>query len=240
MKTLALALLGLVALVGPASGQEEPPSRVTARFVSEPPGAEVVVDARERCTAPCKMSLLAGTHVVGMSHPGYEAKEEMVRFDKETTVRWSLTRQMGTLDIESTPEGLEVTVTGKEIRTRKEKTPALGLVLPPGEYEVVLADRRFARQVRKVQVNADEISRVDLEPVATLGTLAVQVLDEGGDPDKADVHLDGKRLRGPGPWELKPGRYRLEVRHRGKKILDQPIEVEAGSEIALDVQTSPE
>lgn len=66
---------------------------ITVKFRSAPDGALVVVDGKDRCTAPCQMDLLAGTHVVGMSHDGYLAREEIVAIGAGST-----------LDVQTAPE----------------------------------------------------------------------------------------------------------------------------------------
>ncbi len=80
---------------------------------------------------------------------------------------------------------------------------------------------------------------MSLGTVPSRGNLSIVVHDGAGDPAKAAITLDGKRYRGTGPWTLKPGTYRAKVKHQGKLIMDQPIDVEAGSEIALALQTPP-
>lgn len=235
-----LLLVLMAGLCWPSSGVcEEKPTEV--RFRSTPDGATVVVDGKDRCVAPCKMSLHVGTHVVGMSRDGYLAREEMLDISGRTqTIKWRLEAHLGTLSVLSDPEGLEVEVRGaKGGKRHRLKTPVAGLELAEGTYDVTLTDDRYAGQERRAEVIPGEASQVVLEPVPTKGSLSIQVLDEGGDPDKANITLNGKRYRGSGPWSLKPGTYQVKVKYRGQVILDQPINVDAGSDIALDVESEP-
>ncbi len=234
---LALPLLALICLGAiPVQAEDKP---VTVRFRSTPKGALVVVDGKENCTAPCKLKLHPGTHVVGMSHDGCLAREEMVEIDSGSdTVVWKLEPHLGHLSVTTDPAGLEVTVRAQKGKSRKLTTPIEGLELKPGTYQVLLSEARFAKQQREAEVRPGEETRVTLETVPTKGSLSITILDEAGDPDRAAITLNGKRYRGNGPWSLKPDSYRVRVKHRGKLIMDQSVDVEAGSDIVLDVQTA--
>lgn len=236
---LALPMFVLTCFPVLSAWAEEDP--VAVHFRSVPDGAQVVVDGKDRCTAPCQLELLLGTHVVGMSHDGHLAREEMVEVNAKTSpLRWKLEPHLGRLTVASDPDGLRILVRKKGGKSRSMKTPLDGLELLPGTYQVSLSDSNYARQQQTAEIRPGEETQVVLETVPTKGNLSIVVLDEAGDPDKAAITLDGKRYRGTGPWTLKPGTYRVKVKHQGKLIMDQPIDVEAGSEIALDVQTAPE
>jgi hypothetical protein len=236
---LALPICTLMTLAtSPAKAEDKP---VEVRFRSVPNGALVVVNGKDNCTAPCKMELLPGTHVVGMSHDNCLAREEMVEVSRKTgSLKWELKPHLGTLSVATDPDGQKITVGQKGGKSRTLKTPVNGLELEPGVYQVSLASSSFAHQERDAEIRPGEETRVVLETVPTKGALSITVLDEAGDPDKATITLNGKRYRGAGPWSLKPGTYRVKVKHRRKLVMDQSIEVEAGSDIALDVQTAPE
>ena len=236
---LALPLLVFFSLTIPWAAAADGP--VTVKFRSLPEGALVVVDGQDQCAAPCEMKLLAGTHVVGMSHDGYLAREEMVEVKQgSNSLKWELAPHLGTISISSDPAGVEVQLRAGKGKLQTLKTPVDGLETRPGTYEITLSDARFARQQQSATVRPGEETRVDLETVPTKGTLSITVLDEAGDPDKAAITLNGKSYRGAGPWTLKPGSYRVEVKHRGQLVMDQSVTVEAGSDIALDVQTAPQ
>ncbi len=233
-----LAILLAILAIAPARAEEGP---VSVKFTSRPDGATVVVDGKDRCVAPCKMTMHAGTHVVGMSRDGYLAREEMVEVSARTrTVTWELEEHLGQLTVLSDPGGVTVQIRPKKGKTRTVKTPVEGLALPGGTYLVVLTDERFASQERTATVTPGEGAQIFLEPVPTMGSLSVTVVDEGGDRDKANITLNGKRYRGIGPWTLKPGIYQVKVTYRGKVILEQPVQVEAGSDVSLDVESEPQ
>ncbi len=233
---LIFALATLTAL--PALAEDKP---VEVRFRSVPDGALVVIDGKDNCTAPCKAMLLPGTHVIGMSRDNCLAREEMVEIDGKTgSLKWNLEPHLGSLSVATDPDGLDVTVGRKGGKKRTLRTPVQSLELKPGTYQVSLSDSRFAPQRREAEIRPGEETQIELETVPTRGSLSITVLDEAGDPDKATITLNGKRYRGTGPWSLKPGTYRIKVKHRRKLVMEQSIEVEAGSDIALDVQTAPE
>ncbi len=112
--------------------------------------------------------------------------------------------------------------------------------LAPGPYVVKITDERFEAIEREVTVPPGDAAEVELEPRATLGTLSIRVVDEAGDPDTADLFVDGRKQKGTGPWPLKPGKHRLLAKKNGKTLLDQEVEVEAGDELDIDVATGAE
>jgi len=240
--TCAAVLLALLSFSAITLAQEpEPDDSVTVSFVSQPASAQVSVDGKKNCVAPCKAVLFRGSHVIGMSLFGYFAHEELMDIQKDRKVSWKLEMEKGRLSVSSQPDGVSVVIRPKKGKGEREaKTPVNGMELAPGPYFVKITDDRFEPIEREVTVPPGDSAEVELEPRATMGTLSIRVVDEAGDPDTADLVVDGRKQKGSGPWPLKPGKHRVTAKKDGKVLLDQEVDVEAGDELDIDVTTGAE
>jgi len=240
--TVLILVVAVAGIVGGASAQDPGSSdSVTVDFRSEPEGAQVSVDGKPSCKAPCKALLFRGKHVIGMELAGFFAREELLDLQASRTIRWQLEVQKGRLSIASSPDGLSIVIRRKKGTGEwKARTPVDGMELAPGGYVVKLVDERFEAIEREVEVPPGDAAEVELEPRATMGTLFIRVVDEAGDPGSADLFVDGRKQQGAGPWPLKPGKHRVQARKDGKVLLDQEVEVEAGDELDVEVSTGAE
>jgi len=236
---LVLAALACCCLASPARG--DPPDEVAITFKSTPPGAAVSVDGQEACSARCTRKLFRGSHVVGMSKDGYEAREEILELKRDQTLHWKLVAYDGTLALASEPPGLKVTITRKGSKKGKRaRTPVSNLALRPGAYVVKLNEKKYEASPLEVHVAAGEGTVAEIEPMFIMATLSVTVVDEEEDTDGIKVTANGKRLKGKGPWTLKPGSWRVVVKQGRRKLLDQRIKLDKGSGVDLEVSVHTE
>ena len=106
----------------------------TVQFITEPPGATIIVDheSGRTCRTPCMLPLSAGRHTASVQLDGYRGFPQILNVPQESDVFVKLTKVIGTLSITSTPEGATIVLNGQ---VQPEKTPAM-LRVPPGTYHV--------------------------------------------------------------------------------------------------------
>ena len=232
---VALALAVCVCVCSASSLHADTPDDVAVIFRSSPAGAMVSVDGQERCRTECALKLYRGSHVIGLAMDGYEAQEEIVVFDKKKTIDWKLVGYDGTLDVTSIPEGLRVTVSkkGASKKGKRRKTPVSNLALRPGTYLVELAEKDYEADPMEVEVTAGQGTVAELEPVFTMARLSVAIADDEG--GGVQVTANGKRLKGKGPWTLKPGRKRIVVKQGRRVLFDQQVVLEKSASVDLEV-----
>jgi serine/threonine-protein kinase len=106
----------------------------TVQFITDPPGATVIVDnvSARTCRTPCMLPLQAGRHTASVQLDGYRGYPRILNVPQESDVFVKLTRMMGTLSVTSTPEGATIVLNGQ---VQPQKTPAM-LHVSPGTYHV--------------------------------------------------------------------------------------------------------
>lgn len=130
------------------------PRAVPTKLVTNPPGAQLVVDGREdlACTSPCSLELPPGRHTVAATLDGYRRTLRILETPRDNDVFLNLDRNSGAVVVRSEPRGATIYVNGQQ---RAERTPAM-LNLPTGRYtlEVVGADGQRERQEINVRDGA--------------------------------------------------------------------------------------
>ncbi|MCC6265413.1 MAG: PEGA domain-containing protein, partial [Bryobacterales bacterium] len=141
-------------------GPERPATRTApVRFMSDPPGASVTVDAEAqyRCDTPCSLDLPLGRHTYSMRLTGYRNEIKLIDL-KETgeTVSIKLERRVGMVRLTSNPTGASIYVNGE----RQQGVTPLTLRLLPGNYRVSIEKdgRRVERNVAVSEDSAVQIS----------------------------------------------------------------------------------
>ncbi len=115
----AAIVLGLLLLSPLGRSQEPAPDdSVTVSFVSEPTGAQVSVDGKKSCVAPCKAVLFRGSHVIGMGLFGYFAHEELMDIQKDRKISWKLEVEKGGLSVSSEPDGVSIVIRPTKVFTQ--------------------------------------------------------------------------------------------------------------------------
>lgn len=143
-------------------GPELPAARLASiRFMSDPPGASVTVDAEARysCETPCSLDLPLGRHTYSMRLNGYRNEIKLIDLtEMGATVSVRLDRRVGMVRVTSNPAGAAISVNGE----RQTGVTPFTLRLLPGDYRISIEKdgRRVERNVRvsedsAVQINAD-------------------------------------------------------------------------------------
>jgi serine/threonine protein kinase len=133
------------------------PSEVTGGtsdvdLLSEPPGANVVIDDNPAtsCTAPCTLSLPSGRHTLTMNEKGYGVARRVFNVPQDTSVYAALSKNTGVMIVTSAPSGALVTVDGHE----SGRTP-LTLHLTVGRHHLVVSYGGLQRE-ETVEVENDQ------------------------------------------------------------------------------------
>lgn len=143
----------------PKGPERFPATLATVRFMSEPPGAEVTVDADpgNRCETPCSLDLPLGRHTYSVRLPGYRNEIKLIDLKLGgETVSVRLERRVGLVRVTSTPPGATVSVNGE----RQQGATPMTLRLLPGAYRISI-EREGRRLERNVQVTEDSAVQID-------------------------------------------------------------------------------
>jgi serine/threonine-protein kinase len=106
----------------------------SVRLITNPPGANLVVDGNEQhsCKAPCSIELSPGRHTLAATMDGYRRTLRIFEMPGSTELFLNLDRTSGNVIVRSEPRGATIVVDGQ---TRSEKTPAM-LTLPTGRHTI--------------------------------------------------------------------------------------------------------
>ena len=119
--------------VAPAPQPAQPVDH-SVQFLTEPPGAQVVVDsdASLTCRTPCMLTMPSGRHVVNARLEGFRPYPRVINVPQDSDIFLQLSKASATLSITSSPPGAAIALNGVEQRSR---TPLL-LNVAPGTYRV--------------------------------------------------------------------------------------------------------
>ncbi|MCW5962982.1 MAG: serine/threonine protein kinase [Bryobacterales bacterium] len=139
----------------PAARQVSPPRErlATARFMTDPPGARITVDATSSlsCETPCSLEIAVGRHTYSARMAGYRNEIRALEVTNYGgTANLKLERVVGMVRVTSTPIGAAVLVNGE----RQNGTTPMTLRLLPGDYRIVI-ERDGRRVERSVKVQED-------------------------------------------------------------------------------------
>jgi serine/threonine protein kinase len=107
------------------------------QFLTEPPGAQVVIDGNSSatCKTPCMMPLSAGRHSLTVQLAGYRPYPRVFNVPQESDIFLQLAKVSATLSVTSTPAGATIELNGA---LQSNRTPAL-FNLAPGSYHFKVA-----------------------------------------------------------------------------------------------------
>ncbi len=116
---------------------QKPGAEQTVQFLTDPPGAQVIIDnsSAMTCKAPCLLPLPAGRHVLNVQLAGYRAYPRVFNVPQDGDIFLQLTKSAATLSVTSNPVGASIEING-EMQTKR--TPGL-FNLSPGNYHVRVA-----------------------------------------------------------------------------------------------------
>ncbi|MGZ6141953.1 MAG: PEGA domain-containing protein [Myxococcales bacterium] len=204
---------------------------------SEPIGAQVLLDGKERGRTPFLAPLDKGKHEVVLKLEGHR---EVGTFfvmppDRDLSIRLDLPVGQGTgsrLTLTSVPSAATVAIDGKEIGI----TPWSGEIRP-GNHKVLVANKGFVKEERIVQIqpnrDADVTFALNREPGP--GKLHIET-----EPPEAVVAIDGQQV-GTSPYtgDVPPGDHTLEVSNDGYKTIQQELTLDPGQQLSLKLALQP-
>ncbi|HEY8520212.1 MAG TPA: PEGA domain-containing protein [Gammaproteobacteria bacterium] len=194
------------------------PSWAPVTVVTEPPGAEVLVDGVPQGRTPLEAEITAGERQVEVRLAGYNAwqsKLTVIAGQRQELPPITLQPADGRIELVTVPSEASVAVNG-EFRGR---TP-LTLTLRPGRtHRVTLAKPGYETAVRELSVEADSGRRLEIELTALYGEVDVQ-----SEPAGAEVWVDGRREAAtPAKLTLSAVEHEIEVRLDGHAPRSQKI-----------------
>ena len=198
---------------------------------SEPIGALVILDGKERGRTPFLAPLDKGRHQLVLKMDGHRevGTDFTMPSDRDLSIRLDLPVGTGTgsrLTLTSAPSGATVAIDGKEIGI----TPWSGEV-KPGNHKVTVVTKGFLKEERIVQVqpsrDADVTFALNREPGP--GRLHIET-----EPPEAVVSIDGQQV-GTSPYtgDVAPGEHLLDVSNDGYKTIQQQLQLDPGQQLSL-------
>lgn len=166
-------------------------------FVSDPAGADILVDDQVVASTPATIELMAGVHAIALRKSGYK------QWSSEVTARAGEDQQLpavaltvadGSASIRSTPAGANVRIGG----VYRGQTP-LDIVLAPGPaYELELTRAGFQRLTRQLNIVPENDLQLNLRLAPVVGTITLMA-----EPAGASLTIDGEpQALGDGPLTL--------------------------------------
>jgi len=121
----------------PPATPPRPGFEQSVQILTEPPGAQVVIDGNSSttCKTPCMLPLSAGRHALMVQLAGYRPYPRVFNVPQESDIFLPLTKASGTLSITSEPPGATIELDGA---MQGKRTPAV-FNLAPGAYRVKVA-----------------------------------------------------------------------------------------------------
>jgi hypothetical protein len=138
----------------------------SARFVSEPSGAEVYIDGRFEGTTPIAARTFdVGRYEAEFRRDGFETRRVPfeVQADRETRVSAELRRLTGTLEVTANVGGARVFLDGREVGRIADGTGRLTVRdLAPGSHQITLVAPGYRTVVQDVSISAGRSTGVTL------------------------------------------------------------------------------
>ncbi|WP_048145600.1 PEGA domain-containing protein [Methanoplanus limicola] len=159
----------------------------TLQVNSTPVGASIWLDGVDtgNVTNSTFSDLSVGSHIVNLTLSGYENSSKVVdvTFDNTTLADFTLVRNAGTLQVNSTPVGASIWLDGVDTGNVTNSTfPDLSV----GSYTVNLTLSGYENSSKVVDVTVDNTTLADFTLVRNAGTLQVN-----STPSGASIWLDG-------------------------------------------------
>ncbi len=121
------------------------------QLLTDPPGANVIVDGTQPCVTPCSITLPAGRHTLAATMPGFGTARKIFNVPQDLSIILPMVKSLGVLLVSSEPSAATVNVDGQPAG----RTP-LTLRLAPGTHRVSVWDgTRWHDET--VLVTADEV-----------------------------------------------------------------------------------
>ncbi len=217
------------------------PLKGTLRINSIPDGARVMINGEKYGRTPFETRLEAGVYDVKLRKKGYSPWQQDIRVHGRDVSRVYAQlekahseRRSGFLTITSRPRRAKIFIDGQY----RGSTPLENVRLTAGSHRIRLSKRGFRSFKDSKKIRPGKEHRLDArlehidtpvqrEPVE--GTLSVV-----SKPLNAKVFVDGTYFgKTPVNVKLRPGRYSIELRHKGFKPYYQEIKVRPGDHVPV-------
>ena len=202
---------------------------------SEPPGASVAIDGKERGRTPFLAPVAAGTHDLVLRLAGRRevGTEFTMPKDKDLSLRMELGQASGAprLTVASVPDGAAVVVDSKEVGL----TPWSG-ELKLGDHMVQVRRAGYLAAERAVTLQANRDTHLSFAPERIGGPGRLRVETE---PPDAEIAIDGQAA-GVAPYsgELPSGDHNVEISSVGYRSLAQQITLAPAQQVSLRLTLS--
>jgi formylglycine-generating enzyme required for sulfatase activity len=210
------------------------PAWAPVTVLTEPAGAQVLVDGTERGTTPARLELDAGTHRVELQQPGFKRWQtdlQVVANEPQTLGPVRLGLPDGTLVVRSDPAGASVSVGG----AYRGRTPLTIEVRPDVPLGIVATRDGYEPATSQLTLASGERREVRLSLAPILGEVTVQA-----EPAGADVLVNGRAVGKAGTaLQLPAARQELEVRLAGHRTYRTAVTPRPGLPQVITVRLEP-
>lgn len=213
---------------------------------SNPTRASIFIDQEDSGlkTPAVLEKITAGQHEIQLKKVGYQSISKMIDITSDEVAEWTATlnkkaliQLVGSLFVDSEPQGALVSLNGKQTQ---HKTPYTFSDLTVGEYGVQLTLDGYEDQVTKVNVLPDQENKINItlkaEPLGRLIVTAVIVENQSAELAVAAVFVDGKPFgQIPAKISLKKGTYTVSAKKFGyiPKNGDRKITMKSGEDTTI-------
>ena len=179
-------------------------------FVSQPPGAMLLVDGEELGPTPITAELMAGEREVALALDGHETWYETLQVQADQPLgrrEVLLALADATLRLKSAPAGASVTVDGRF----RGRTPMELALVPDKKHRVELFKPGHERATRNIQFEPGETRDLSLRLVARRGEIEIV-----STPPDAELFVDGASRGAPSQTlRLSAVPHLIEIRKEG-------------------------
>ena len=220
----------------PAPPPEALPARTASLVVvTEPAGAEVLLDDEPIGVTPLEVDVAAGVYAVALRHPYYDDLESELDLSSAEPTRFerALDRATGTLLVTTTPPGAWIEWGGERVA---DETPATVAELPAGPVTLTVGAPGHVSAEVPAEVPKNDSASVTFSLERAFGRLTLVL-----SPTDADVALlDAESSYSPGV-RLPEGPQRIAVSRTGWRTVEQTVDVvgDTRHEIALEAEWHP-
>ncbi|HPE68997.1 MAG TPA: PEGA domain-containing protein [Thermotogota bacterium] len=218
----------------------QPPTNGTVEFVTNPSGAQVMIDGNwTGQTTPFKTVLTAGNHFVRFYKSGYQAVEKDFYLSPgsyiQVTGQLQPLVQYANATIYSSPSGATVLLDG----VQQGVTPLTIQSIVPGYHTIRIQKDGYQPKEQSVQFAPGESKTINaaLNPLVINGTLQVFV-----QPADSQILLDGINYgtaNGQMTLVVQPGNHTLQVQKNGYAQFSQDFYVQSGEAKVFNVTLQP-
>ena len=210
------------------------PAWAAVTVLTEPAGAQVLVDGVAGGSTPAKLELDAGTHRIELRQPGFKqwvTDLQVVANEPQTLGPVRLGLPDGTLVVRTEPAGASVSVGG----AFRGRAPLTIEVRPDVPLAVVATRDGYEPATRELMLASGERSEVRLALTPILGQVTVQA-----EPAGADVLVDGRPAGKAGQaLQLPAAKHELEVRLAGHRTYRTAVTPRPGLPQVITVRLEP-